>query len=75
MCKHKLKKRIKVLEAEIAELKSKVDGHVGHYIYSYPNLTAYPYTYSPLGTAVTTSWTGGITYTNDSGNGGASSEG
>lgn len=77
VCKQcKLAKRVKKLEAELAELKAKVDGHVGHYVYPYQYTYTYPYTYQyPLGTAGTyinpVTWTSGITYTND-GNGGTS---
>lgn len=78
MCKHcKLKKKVKKLEAELAELKATVDSHVGHYIYPYP-YSVYPYgsgvaaggnTINPI------TWTIGNSGTiYDNGNWGASSE-
>lgn len=67
MCKNcKLAKKVKKLEVELAELKAKVDGHVGHYIYPYPLTTSYPYTFGTTYPNTT------ITYTNDVFNGGTS---
>lgn len=73
MCKHcKNKKKIKQLEAEVADLKAKVESHMLHpypypyNFYTYPCYTALSSgTYSyPLGTAVTSSW---VTYNAGSG--------